>query len=72
MRACLRQVQVLDDKNVRRRFRASNYQVCCRVAGPSARGFLCLQALKALHRWVLQQCGGCKLAMRAHTGPVLF
>jgi hypothetical protein len=23
------EVQVLDDKNVRRRFRASNYQVCC-------------------------------------------
>lgn len=47
------EVQVLDDKNVRRRFRASNYQVSggaacvramlCRQAGKQA-GMLCRQA----------------------------
>jgi hypothetical protein len=28
------EVQVLDDKNVRRRFRASNYQVCLHLSPP--------------------------------------
>lgn len=32
------EVQVLDDKNVRRRFRASNYQVGCRQHHSSSRG----------------------------------
>ena len=43
------EVQVLDDKNVRRRFRASNYQVCATPHGCSGSGCARLTIGRRVH-----------------------
>ena len=61
------EVQVLDDKNVRRRFRASNYQSTTRV-----KPFICTMPMRLDDGWNQIQVASAQLGMHAvaHT-PVV-